>query len=360
MFAPLAPCRSGSTPHRTGQFIPLAPLAAVAFACAALCAPLVAESVSPDLKTAAKKILADHQESVVTVKFVSKEQQVMEGRSFGDSDQKIVTPGTVLDASGLTVVSLFLTDPFAEFDNLNLPAGDGNQVQVQQKMIITSVKIVLADGREVPAEVVLRDTDLDLLFVRPKKPGQKFAFLQLDTDCHPGVLDDLIVLCRMGTSVERSVGVFVAQVNAVVKKPRTMYVATSNVGGGQGGLGLPAFDAQGHAVGIGVMKSAPNRDPGIFGGHDMTPVVLPSEDVLDVVHQAEQIKYDDDDSAPNALAAPATPATPPHADAQPAPPAPSAPSAPSAPALRNAVVPRAATPPAQPAPQTQPIPTPDR
>ena len=39
---------------------------------------------------------------------------------------------------------------------------------------VNDIKILLEDGAEVPAEIVLRDKDLDLAFIRPKaKPAHR-------------------------------------------------------------------------------------------------------------------------------------------------------------------------------------------
>src|SRR5271154_1773701 len=63
-----------------------------------------------DMAKAGRDILAKSQGAVVTVKLAIKQSVSMGGRE-NKSESKTETTGTVIDSSGLTVVSLATTDP---------------------------------------------------------------------------------------------------------------------------------------------------------------------------------------------------------------------------------------------------------
>ena len=63
----------------------------------------------------------------------------------------------------------------------------------------SDVRIRLADGKELPATIVLRDQDLDLAFIRPTaKPAAPLTAVNLADAASPTVLEDLVVLGRLG------------------------------------------------------------------------------------------------------------------------------------------------------------------
>src|SRR5271154_2655169 len=80
----------------------------MAFAAASAMVSLPAHA--DDLAKTGRDILAKSQGAVVTVKLAIKQSVSMGGRE-NKSESKTETTGTVVDSSGLTVVSLATTDP---------------------------------------------------------------------------------------------------------------------------------------------------------------------------------------------------------------------------------------------------------
>ena len=97
------------------------------------------------------------------------------GRSYPPSERNIEALGTILDASGMTVLSLNQLDPT---DSIQSKIGN---YKAEIKVNYTEVKILLQDGTEIPAEFVLKDDDLDLAYIIPQKTSQetmgKLSFL---------------------------------------------------------------------------------------------------------------------------------------------------------------------------------------
>lgn len=244
-------------------------LGSIAFWCV-----LAGMAASDDANTrkAAKEIYGKFPDALVTIKFVLKS---------GNKEERREVEGTVLSPSGLTVVSDFMTNP----SMAGLLGGD-----TDAKAETTDVKLLLKDGRELPAKFMLRDRDLDVAFVMPKEKDLKLTHIPLAKSPVPEVLDDLIFLRRLSRGLSREPCVTVGRVEAVVKKPQ-LFVIPDLINGLQN-VGCPAFDGTGRFVGIVVMRRAVNsvREP--QGVHDLLdmvrPVILPAEDVEQTAGQVEK------------------------------------------------------------------------
>ena len=243
-----------------------------------------ATAADTQVRTTARGLLEKHGGAVVTVKLVLKRRMVVQGQERGSSESQTEILGTVISPTGLTLVADSDSNPFGMF------AGDGDGPRVDTDT--SDVKILIPDGREIPARFVLRDRDLDLAFVQPEGEDLKLPYLDLGAAAEvPQVLDDLIFLYRAGKSLNREACVATSQVLTVVRKPRTFVV--SEWMHTLAALGGPAFDAQGRLVGFVVLRRAPgaaadarSRGP-LRGSFDMiTPIVLTLGDVKNVADEA--------------------------------------------------------------------------
>jgi len=245
-----------------------------------LCA--VSPVLGDEARDTAKSVLSAKAEAVVTVQLVVKRRYVVQGREQGSADQKIEIAGTTLQPDGLTVVSDFTSNPAGLFSSEDREGGPKVDTDT------TDVKIVLKDGREIPSRFVLRDRDLDLAFVMPEEKGLSLPSLTLEKGLVPEPLDDLVLLYRLGRSMNREAAATVATVHSVVKKPRT-FLVPGFIEGLQS-LGCPAFDSKGRAVGLVVLRRYPAPPQPQSSFRDfvdmMNPVVLTAADVLDVATQA--------------------------------------------------------------------------
>ena len=119
---------------------------------------------------------------------------------------------------------------------------------------VTDVKMLQADGTELPAEIVLRDKDLDLAFIRPKtKPGSPMAAVDLSQSAPTQLLDEVITLNRLNSAAGRAYAASVERISAVIQKPRTFYIPDSTMTSTT--LGSPAFALDGKIVGLLVMRA---------------------------------------------------------------------------------------------------------
>jgi len=231
-----------------------------------------------------RKILKKWSDTVVKVHMVIESRMAMQGREMSKSDSTSLVTATVIDPSGLAVLSYSATNPGEAFSGL----GGMDNLQFSYDTKITDVKIRLKDGEEIPGEVVLRDKDLDLAFVRPREPlKEPLPAVELDESSSLEVLDSVVILGRMGKVGSWSPTVIIDRVKAVIEKPRTFYALS--VGAMDGQLGCPVFSSKGKCVGILLMRSSPSGGGGMSGlfsfQDSLLPVVLPAEDILEVAEQ---------------------------------------------------------------------------
>ncbi|MCI0541393.1 MAG: serine protease [Verrucomicrobiales bacterium] len=273
----------------------LSSLIAASFGCV-LAFPVGAQ----DLATKGREVFNKHQSSVVTVLLVVKTKMAVPGLAGlgGDArESKEEVTGTVIDESGLTAVALSSTDPTGMLQgmmgSLGDLGGDGEEsFKFKMDSEVTDVKLLTGDGTELPAEIVLRDKDLDLAFVRPKsKPATPMPALDLANSAKVDVLDEIIAINRLGKATGRAYAAAIERISAVVKRPRLFYVP----GGGatMTGLGSPAFTPDGKLVGLFVMRTVKSGGGGmsLFSmPAGMTPMILPAEDVKKIAAQVPAMK----------------------------------------------------------------------
>lgn len=253
-----------------------------------------------DLAAKGRAVFSRHQSSVVTVLLVVKTKMGFGGLAGvgGDArEYKEEVTGTVIDPSGLTAVALSSADPAALLQGMMTSlgglSGDGEEsVKFKMDSEVTDVKLLTQDGAELPAEIVLRDRDLDLAFIRPKtRPVTPLPALDLSNSAKVDVLDSVIAINRLGKVAGRAYAAAVEQITAVVKKPRLFYVP-----GGKAtltGLGSPAFTPDGKVVGLFVMRSVKSGGGGLslFSSQaGMAPIIVPAEDVKKVAAQVPAAK----------------------------------------------------------------------
>jgi hypothetical protein len=239
-----------------------------------------------DGAAAGRSILAKYQEAVVTVRLVVSYSMTMGGHSH-QNETKTEALGTVLDPSGLTVISLATIDPSA----MMKARQRGGAEEIKVDAAVKDAKIVFADGSEAAAAVVLRDKDLDVAFLRPiEKLPKPAVAVDLRGGAKPQVLDEVVCLNRLGKIADRAVAVSLERIDAMVLKPQPYYVIAA---GGSSGIGSPVFALSGAPVGVILIRNGQSdgdaNAASMFSGTatmGMMPIVAPASDVLEDAKQA--------------------------------------------------------------------------
>ena len=234
---------------------------------------VTAGAQTPEERDMARALMATHGDAVVTVLGTTKIRINQGGREVQNRDEGVQAIATVLDASGLAVMSLTTIDP-SDLLTANLSRGRGG-AGISVTTEPSELRYRLADGREVPAHVVLRDKDLDLAFLRPTEPPSMPMAAIDNPSAKPSPIDLLIVLQRLPEVAGWQTTALFGSVQAVVEKPRTFYIMNS------GAFGSPVFDTRGAFVGIVLRLRNESGD-----GPAAPPIVLPANDIREVAKQA--------------------------------------------------------------------------
>jgi hypothetical protein len=242
--------------------------------------PLRADEISEK----GRDILKKYEHTVVTVEVVLRTSY--SGAATPNETKEDIT-GSVIDPSGLTVVALSACDPTEMFQRMMGDAYSKYKVESE----ITDVRILLEDGNELPAEIVLRDKDLDLAFLRPKtKPAAPMPAIDLSHSSASQVLDQVIALNRLNSAAGRAYSASVERISAVMQKPRTFYIPDSTMTAT--GLGSPVFAIDGNIVGMVVVRTISSKGSTRNPRGNVTTIILPSPDILRAAKQAPDAKGD--------------------------------------------------------------------
>jgi len=246
-----------------------------------------------DFAEKGRAIFKKHQHCVVTVQLVLKSKFSMAGRGAESNESRQDVTGTVVDPSGLTVLSLFATDPGQMLQGM-MSSGSDEESKFKMETELSDVKILLDNGTELPSEVVLRDRDLDLVFIRPKaKLTTPLEALDLSGSGKADMLDQVVALNRLGNAAGRAYSASVERISAIVNRPRLFYVPDSTPSATT--LGAPAFTLDGKLLGLFVMRAMKGKSGGGMGLFGLQPdnftgIILPAEDISKAARQATEVR----------------------------------------------------------------------
>jgi hypothetical protein len=133
-------------------------------------------------------------------------------------------------------------------------------------------KIILNDGTEIPATIVLKDQDLDLAFVKPKEENKDMSHVKLVEDTKPELLDTVIGITRLDMEANRTTIIKTGQIGGIIEKPRKYFHGPSL------NPGLPAFDMEGRCIGLFLRRMGTSGPKG-------SPVILPAEEIITAMKQ---------------------------------------------------------------------------
>jgi hypothetical protein len=245
-----------------------------------------ADGSAQDGRAAARALVDRWKDAIVNVRIVLKMRMSVGGREMQSTDETVEAVGTVVDPSGLTVLALSSLNPGAMMSRMMGSGGGSERVEIVSEP--TDVRIRFSDGVELAASIALRDEDLNLAFIKPTKTPQKpLVALNLGDAAKPAILDQVVLLSRLGRVGGWSPSASFAEVNSIIERPRTLYVIGSTAG-----MGTPAFLPGGKVVGLLTMRQIDTGRQSMFAGMGgpeglgLLPVILPAADVLEIAQQA--------------------------------------------------------------------------
>ena len=247
----------------------------------ALALPATVPAANGPLKEKAAAVATAHKDSVLFLSAVVSLEVTAGTMPTRKEEKKLEMLGTVLNKDGLIVAPLSALDVATSVDGrtVNTPQG---AVKLQAKSEIKEVKIILPDGTEVAAKVVLKDADLDLAFLRPETAGTAFTPVDAANAAPPALLDDVIILGRLGKDLNREPLVATSEIVAIIAKPRAFAKTPAQC------LGMPVFNGDGKFVGIGINRFSSKSDT--ENQPSAASVILPAADLLESAGQVKEAK----------------------------------------------------------------------
>jgi hypothetical protein len=246
---------------------------------ALVAAPLSFAAEGP-LKEKALAISAAHKDSVLFLTAVVEIELTAGDNPSKKEERKVELLGTVIGKDGLIVAPLSALDVASAVDG-RMVNGPQGPMKLSAKGTTKEVKILMPDGSEEAAKVDFKDTDLDLAFIRPEK-GEELKLVPVDTanSAPMNLLDDVIILGRLGKDLNREPLALTSEVISVVTKPRTFGRTTTQT------LGTPVFNSEGKFLGIGINRFGPKGDAETQGG-GASNVILPAADLMESASQGK-------------------------------------------------------------------------
>ncbi len=246
---------------------------------------------APDLESTARATAEQSGKAVVTIRLVLKLKS-----SGQEHEQKMEAPGVVIDPAGLTVASASSIDPSGAFRRMV----DAQRQRVSIESEVKEPVILLEDGTELEAAVVLKDTDLDLAFIRPRDPGLKLAAVSLKSRSGTvPLLTRIYVLGRLSKLANRALSVATGEVRGYVRGPAPYYITDGESSSFVGSL---AYTADGVPLGLFVKRFATSIDTSGGRGSDSVMTVLrPVDKVIELAEQARKMPVNPPESGVGVL-----------------------------------------------------------
>ena len=246
-----------------------------------------------DSQTAARKIFEARKDCVVHVSAIAKTSFTADSSgdapvNVPDQENKVEALGTVIDPTGLIVTVLGQLDPGRMVSGRSVRTKQG-VIKIEAASVLKEIKVIMPDGTEIPAEILMKDTDLNLAFLRIKTAskeakGVTIHSLNLSDNAKGAIMDDVVTLSRLDEALNRAPNISRGEISAIIKKPRTLIRATGGMGG------CPTFLLNGKILGITTARN----QPGATTSH---AVIIPAADILEIAEQAKNSKPEKTESA---------------------------------------------------------------
>jgi hypothetical protein len=283
------------------------------FVLASLARPAGVSALTEPEARAGRAVIKRYADAIVSIELVATMNMSIGDHTLPPHEIRMEVNGTVLSADGLAVTALSAIDPRSEIDRMRSMAGAAARSLRFGDSQFKEVKLRLADGTEIPARVVLKDSFNDLVFVAPEPgtaAGRVFSCVDLQNTAVEEVLGTYFDIMRASRELQRIPLVNVSTIIGIAERPRRLFLVSSE------SVGCPVFDGSCGVLGICVRY--------INNGHALRFVVLPSAQVAEIAKQAEveaakppaePVPASDDSSSddgpPPTPAAPTAPVSPP-------------------------------------------------
>ncbi len=210
-----------------------------------------------------------------------------------DSERRTQGIGFFVDEEGMLLTTLSNIDPGSFYSRHS-----GQEEQLSTR--IKSITYILPNGDEYSAGVVLRDPDLDLAILKPTEEiEEEITPFTMSEGVEAELLDSIYSVSRLGRLGRRTVGIMSGEVQAIIDRPRKMYIPHSEIVTAR--PGAPVLTDDGDFLGIISMYAIEGGAKSLREGEEpYLVVIVPTADIQPVIDQAADLEpeiLDEEDEA---------------------------------------------------------------
>lgn len=226
-----------------------------------------------------QKLVDENTDRIVTVKYILK----MGAGGMSDDESEAELTGVMIDAKGVVLCS---NTQLGGYRGMMMRMSGGDTAVTP-----TEIKVLIGDDLDgLDGELVARDTELDLAWIRIKEPGEReFKAVDLSAGAEAKVGDRLLAVRRMGKFFGRALVVNEGRVGGATRKPRDLLIPAGDIGTA---LGLPVFAEDGRIVGLSIVQMPSPEDIAADpsgGAGSVGALILSAADVAKATQRAMQV-----------------------------------------------------------------------
>jgi hypothetical protein len=216
-------------------------------------------TAADDIVSVARATASSSAAAVVTLRCTIKLSFTTAKGQKQDQDHKLEMTATCVDPSGIFITNYTELNPT---ERIQMMFNAQNR-QMRVDAAVADLSILFSDGSEKPADVVVSNKDLDVVFVRLKDKAQGLTAINLDVATSSAqALDQAFVIGRGLKSDARTPILAIGRLLCQVKGPAPYYLGDNDL---SGFIGSILFTADGKPLGIETYKSTLSEASDVHG-----------------------------------------------------------------------------------------------
>lgn len=236
-----------------------------------------------EISESGRKIFQQYASSVITVR-----ANLLIITSDGEEETVGQCTAVLVKPTGMAILALSALDPSILIDQ---------ELRNTINIRIASIKMILKDEKEIPAEVLLQDKERDVMVIQAKESiPEDLAKVSLEKDdiAAPQLLDPLLLIMQHGKVARRSHSATILRVESIIDKPFLFYTLSQSRSFDI--LSSPLFSMEGKFVGMGTLRVVQEWKDEVETNSLI--IVLPAEQIAPLVKEAIDLKQGETTNKP--------------------------------------------------------------
>ncbi|MGC9054662.1 MAG: hypothetical protein ACP5KS_12365 [Candidatus Hydrogenedens sp.] len=222
-----------------------------------------------------RKIFQQYSSSVITVR-----ANLLITTSDGEEESVGQCTAVLVKPSGMAILALSALDPSILIDQ---------ELRNTINIRIASIKMILKDEKEIPAEVLLQDKERDVMVIQAKESiPEDLVKISLEKEdiAVPQLLDPLLLIMQHGKVARRSHSATILRVESIIDKPFLFYTLSQSRSFDI--LSSPLFSMDGKFVGMGTLRVVQEWKDEVE--NNSLIIILPAGQIVPLVKEAIDLK----------------------------------------------------------------------